>query len=230
MPIGRPRARMSRTLLKFGDGPGSCHATRAVSHAGVTAPDDPLPPASTQCPPRCVHHVICGEPRANGGGTRVAQAAFWPVPTTQRLRSAPCTTLVYQPVREQGVSKCRRRSAGRTSPAARGYMGGSVGVQSYRHREPRGGRDTADPRSPGPFRGNRDADRDGRLLHRCGPVRDVRPGGRPGLPAGSGLGPPLPRPRRPGKGTGRDEGGGGVGGGGRGGGGGGGGRAVREGR
>jgi peptidoglycan/LPS O-acetylase OafA/YrhL len=29
--------RMSRPLLKFGGGPGSCHATFAVSHAGVTA-------------------------------------------------------------------------------------------------------------------------------------------------------------------------------------------------
>ncbi len=29
---------MSRPLLTFGDGQGSCHATRAVSHADVTAP------------------------------------------------------------------------------------------------------------------------------------------------------------------------------------------------
>ena len=30
-------SRMSRPLLKFGDGPGSCHATCSVSHASVTA-------------------------------------------------------------------------------------------------------------------------------------------------------------------------------------------------
>jgi len=77
---------------------------------------------------------------------------------------------------------CRRRSGGQTSPLLRvGTWEGSVLVQSCRHREPR-----ERPRC-GLIHAVRDLseetggpDRDRRSVHRCGPVGDVRPGGRPG--------------------------------------------------
>ena len=90
---------------------------------------------------------------------------------------------VYESV--QSGAGCVRPAVQRVSAT-----GGSVGVQSCRHRQPRRGRDAADPCRPGALRGDRDADRDRRALHRRGPHRHLRPGGRPGLR----LGPASARP------------------------------------
>ncbi len=88
--------------------------------------------------------------------------------------------------------------------------GGLGVVHAYRDREPRRGRDAADPRGEGDQRVGLRPDPDGGAAHRGREPRDVRARGRPLLQPGPGLGASLHRPGGPRAGPGRDRRGRGV--------------------